>query len=332
MFASRLLPMALLLIATSVGVLCAGVDARAGTVLDRVREAGVVRCGATVRPALAFPGADQRWQGLETDVCRAVAVAVLGSDGRSEFRPDVAETDMRRVSTGQDDISFLTASEIVTDGLAGAVVPGPPVFYQTHAVMVHADAAAARLADLKDSMVCAEPGTGPERSLRAYFAARQIPFRFSMWQELEEMLDAYAVGRCPAVAGELTALAALKLNAEAAGHPSRILPDALAVFPVLATMPRGDAEWASIVGWTVQTLLAAEPPAMVARSSGGPALPIPGPAIGLSPGWQARVIAAVGDYADLYRRNLGSDSPLHLPRGVNARWDAGGLMCPPLVE
>ncbi len=327
MFASRLGSMAMVVV-----VLCAGANASAGTVLDRVREAGVVHCGATLRPGLAFPGADHRWQGLEIDVCRAVAVAVLGPDGRFEFRPDTAETDMRRVSAGGDDVSFLTAAEIVTDSLAGAVVPGPPVFYEPHGVMVHADARATHLPDLKDSMICAEPGTGPERSLHAYFAAKQIPFRFSMWQELEEMLDAYFVGRCPAIAGELTALAALKLNADAAGHPSRILPDALAVAPVLATTPRADAEWATIVGWTVQTLLAAELPARTRTAKSAATLPIAGPAIGLAAGWQARVIAAVGDYDDIYQRNLGSDSPLHLTRGVNARWDAGGLMAPAFVE
>jgi general L-amino acid transport system substrate-binding protein len=300
--------------------------ARAGAVLDRVRESGVVHCGAAERPGLAARGADGAWRGLEVDFCRAVAVAVLGPDGRSTFRPDVVESDMRRVTSGTDDVSFLTASEILTDRLAGAVIPGPPVFYEPHAVLVRADAHAARLPELEGSMICAEPGTGPERSVRAYFAAKHIPFRFSPWQETEEMLDAFAVGRCPAIAGELTFLAAFKLSADAAGHASRILPDALAVTPVLATTPRGDAEWSAIVGWTVQTVAAAEP------AAGTSALSISGAAIGLPEGWQGRVVAAVGTYADIYRRNLGSDSPLNLSRGVNARWDAGGLMCPAVVQ
>ncbi len=313
-------------LAIAVVVLWSSTEARAGAVLDRVRRAGVVRCGAVERPGLAARSAEGAWRGLDVDLCRAVAVAVLGPEGRPMFQPDVAESDMRRVSAGTEDLSFLTASEIVTDGLAGAVMPGPAVFYEPHGVLVRADARAARLPELEGSMICVEPGTGPERSLRAYFAAKHITFRFSMWQETVEMLDAFAVGRCPAIAGELTSLAAFKLSADAAGRKSRILPDSLAVAPVLATTPRGDAEWAVIVGWTVRTLLAAEPVAAAAPLS------IAGPAIGLAEGWQARVVAAVGSYADIYRRNLGSDSPFHLPRGVNARWDAGGLMCPAVVQ
>ncbi len=302
----------------------------AGSILDRVREARVVRCGGVSRPGLSAPGYGGAWEGLEVDVCRAVAVAVLGANGRAEFRPEVAESDMRRVSGGNDDVSFLTASEIVTDHLTGAVLPGPPVFYETHGVMVHADAHPTRLPELEGSMICAEPGTGPERSLHAYFAAKHLPFRFSMWQESEEMVDAYSVGRCPAIAGEMTTLAALKREADAAGHPSRILPDPLAVTPVLATTPTGDADWARIVNWTVMTLLAAETRA--GDPANARALPLSGGALGLSEGWQAAVVAATGDYLDIYRRNLGADSRLDLPRGVNALCDAGGLMCPPFVE
>ena len=320
---------ALLALAAS---LCVESDARAGAVLERVRQGGVVRCGGAVRPGLAFPGGDHAWHGLEADICRAVAVAVLGPKGRGVFRPDAAERDMHRVRAGEDDVSFLTASEIVTDALLGAVVPGPPVFYQPHGVMVHADSRAARLADLGGTMICAEPGTGPERSLHAYFAGRRIAFRFSMWQEAGEMMDAFNVGRCPAVAGEMTALAALKLNADAAGHPARILPDALAVVPIMAMTPRGDADWSAIVVWTVQTLLADEIRSASGAGQSAAALPLAGAALGLDAAWQARVIAAVGSYGDIYRRNLGSDSPFALPRGVNALWDAGGLLCPPFVE
>ncbi len=301
------LALALLLLATT---------AQAAT-LDRIREAGVLRCGGVPRAGLAAPGPNGM-TGLEVDLCRALAAAVLGDPARIEFHPYVLNQDFDRLRRGEDAVAFLTGSELLGNGLLDAVVPGPAVFHQTNGVMVPAGNPAQHLADLAGTMVCAEPGTGPERTLLAWFRSRGLPLRFSGWQEQEEMLDAFDVGRCPAVALDTTALAAERAAADP-GHPIRILPEPLSASPVLAVTGLDDARWAAVVGWTVQTLQQAD-----AR-----ALPVPGAGLGLAPDWQARVLAG-GTLADLVTRHLGGS--LKLPAGMEAAWQNGGLVMPAAAE
>ncbi len=284
--------------------------------LDRVRQDGVVRCGGTIRPGLAFPAPDGSWHGLEVDLCRAAALAVLGAPGRIEFHADAAGS-----QRGGDDIAFVTASEMLADGLLPALLPGPPVVFLTAGVLVPDGAPARHLADLAGTSVCAEPGTGPERSLLAWQAAHGMAMHFFMFQEADEMLDALYAGRCGAVAHEMPSLAALRLQAAQDGHPARLLPEPLAAAPVLAATPRADADWAADVTWTLATLQQPDPAA----------LPLAGAALGLPAGWQAAVLAA-GSYAVLYDRNLGAGSPLGLPPGLNAPWTQGGLLCPPVSQ
>ncbi len=342
----------LVLIAVAMGGLghgaCAATPDRATpdhATLQRIRADGVLRCGSVIRPGLAFPGADGIWRGLNVEICRAVAVAVLGPGARTEFHSYASDKDFGRVRRGDDELAFLTMSELAGNDLTGAVLPGPPVFYLSDGIMVWDTSPARHVADLAGVMVCAEPGTGPERTLAGYFRAHRLALNFSGWQEAEEMMDAFDVGRCPAIAQEVTALAALRLTSEAEGHPARILPERLSATPLLATTSlgdggltdgglidggRGDAGWSAVVAWTIATLLHADQ--TPDDGAGDDALAVRAPALGLEAGWQRRVIEAVGSYGTIYRDTLGEGSPLDLPRGLNAAWDQGGLLCPPAAE
>jgi general L-amino acid transport system substrate-binding protein len=113
---------------------------------------------------------------------------------------------------------------------------------------------------------------------------------------------------------------------------SRILAEPLSVFPLLATTPASDAQWARVVAWTVHLLQAAEQKETAWRAGAAKALPLTGPELGLDPAWRDKVLAAVGDYGAIYARNLGDASPFGLARGVNAPWTAGGLIAPPVAE
>lgn len=294
-----------------------------GATVDRVRAAGVLHCGGVPRPGLASPFTNGEMTGLEVDLCRAIAAAVLGDGAKIEFHPYALGQDFERLRRGDDAVAFLTGSELLANSLLDVVVPGPAVFHQTNGVMVPAGSRAGHLADLAGTMVCAEPGTGPERALLAYFRGHGLPISFSGWQEEEEMLDAFEVGRCPAVALETTALAAQRAGGEARGHPVRILPELLSASPVLTVSGLDDARWAAIVAWTMHAVMQ---PDTVSK-----ALPVLGSGLGLTPGWQARATAA-GAYASLAARNLGVQSPLQLPPALDAPWRDGGLLCPPNAE
>ncbi len=288
--------------------------------LARVMQAGVLRCGSAIRPGLAFPATDHSWYGLHVELCRAIAAAVLGDPGKIEFTGYALGRDFRRIGTGADDVAFLTTTELFANELFGAVLTGPTVYQLTTRLMVPDASPIHAIGEVGHTMVCAEPGTTAERALNAYAVRHQWTVNFSGWMELEEMMDAFAAGRCPAVVGEETALAALRLGAGQGGHPARILDEPLSAASIMAVTP-ADGPWSQVVTWSVDTVLAGD----------GSPLPVAGSWLGLDRDWQTR-IAAQGGFAAMMRRTLGEGSPLGLPPGLNAGWQQGGTMTAPSVE
>ncbi|MDR3570342.1 MAG: transporter substrate-binding domain-containing protein [Syntrophobacteraceae bacterium] len=304
----------------------------AGPVIDRVKARGAVRCGGVERPGLAFPDGHGHWKGLEVDVCRAVAVAVLGAPDRIEFHAYENPEGFEAVRNQQDDIFFLTGSEIVRQNLAGKVLPGPTVFVESQNVMVSDKSAVRDVADLAGDSICYMIGSPEEQSLNACFAGLHKQFFHRAFSEYGEMVDTYQVQNCHALAGEITYLAATRLDHGVNHLTSRILSQALAAYPIMSATGLTDAKWSAIVAWTVDTLISAERPKTPWSNSGAQAMPVLAPELGLGKGWQERVVKALGTYAELFARNLGSQSALKLDRGLNANQVNGGLLLAPFVQ
>jgi len=305
--------------------------AHAGSVTERVKKRGVVRCGSVERPGLAQASANG-WSGLTVDVCRAVAAAVLGSPDRIEYHAYETPKDFDAVRSQQDDVFFLTGTEINDEQLAGKVVPGPTIFIESDAVMVASASAARRVRDLAGDSICFMIGSSAERGLEAYFdASRQAWFRRA-FSEDGEMVDTYVVQNCHAIAGEITTLAEASLDRGVNRLTSRILPEPLTVFPVLASTGTSDAQWSALVAWTVHTLVSAERPETRWYAGGAGAMPVSAPELGLDKAWQSRVLAAVGNYGEMFERNLGKGSPLKLDRGLNTNMIHGGVILSPHLE
>jgi general L-amino acid transport system substrate-binding protein len=304
----------------------------AGSVLDKVRQTGVIRCGGEPRPGMVALRPDRTAAGLFLDICRAIGTAAFGPEGRFEFHQYDASNAYDGVRDGSDDVFFLDASEIVEEHLAGLVVPGPAVFYQTTAVMVAQSSPAQHVSDLAGQPICFSQGSNAHRHLEAWFAAHHLEFVRMAYQEDVELYDTYNVQVCRGLASEVTELAEVRLDGGVNNLQSRILPEPLAAFPILAATGTKDAEWAALVAWTVHTLMRAEVPTAEWAAGGLDSLIIAAPEFGLPKDWRKRVIDAVGTYDDIYRRNLGDGSPYKLPRGLNASWQAGGLMAAPYLE
>jgi general L-amino acid transport system substrate-binding protein len=318
----------------SILVCVTGRGAAAAGVVDRVKARGSVQCGGFERPGLAVPNSNTgAWEGLEVDVCRAVAAAVLGSADRISFHGYAGQAKTRLLAEGADDISFLTGTEIQANALSGRIIPGSAVFIESHALMVPADAGERQVADIPDgSGICFMSGSPLERSLPAYFGAlgkfwRPVPF-----SEDGEMIDAYNVQRCHAIAHELTTLATVAEQRGINNLESRILREPITTYPVLAATGTSDGEWSAIVAWTVYTLIAADRPSGKWVLGGVNAMPAPLTELGLRKSWQAGVVTSVGSYRDMFERNLGAKSPLKLPPGFNAALITGGTLVSPVLE
>jgi general L-amino acid transport system substrate-binding protein len=314
---------------TNVGLVS---TAQAGSVIDRVKARGVVRCGSAERPGLAQVDAQGHWAGLNVDICRAIAAAVLGSPDPVEFHGYETPKNFEAVWDGRDDVYFLTATEISEHHLAGKLVPGPTVFMESDAVMVASGSPVRHVDDLAGNGICYMIASSAERSLEAHFAATHKSWDHRAFSEEGEMNDTYNVQQCHAVAGEITTLAATRLDRGVNRMSSRILPEALTVFPVMAATGTDDGQWSALIAWTVATLVSAERPETKWYAGGVRAMPISAPELGLDRDWQRRVVGAVGNYGEIFQRNLGGRSPFKLERGSNANQIDGGLLLAPFIE
>jgi general L-amino acid transport system substrate-binding protein len=305
--------------------------AKAGPIVDRIKSSGVIRCGGVPRPGLVNRSADGAPSGLYLDLCRAIGSALLGPEGRIEFRPYDSDKAFARTTDGADDLFFLDGSDIADHRLAGAVTSGPTVYFVSTAAMVHGPAPIQQLSDLAGKSICFYQGDNAHLNLEASMADRRLDFVRMGYMEYGELRDAYNSGVCDAQVGESGDLAAARLE-EHSAPASRILTESLATFPVYAATPASDPQWSAIVAWSTYALQRAELPATPWTAEGLKSLGIDGRDFGLAEDWTKRVVGAAGSYADMYTRSLGEGSPLKLPRGPHAPAELGGLFVTPFRE
>ena len=313
-------------------VLAGAWRAEAGPVLDRIRHDGVVRCGGVARPGLFAIEDKGKASGLELEICRAITSVILGPNGRLEFRSYDSLKAFDSARDGADDLSFLTARELIENGLTDKMIPGPPIFIESSAVMVADEAPYQHVAELAEKPICFALLGRAQSHLSAWFDTRHLSFVRMGFQEDVEMNDAYNVHYCHGLAGEITTLAETRADAKGAKSAHRLLPELLASYPILAATSVRDGEWAAVVAWTIHSLMRADAPSSQWTTGGLDSLPIPGTGLGLPDGWQKRMVQLVGGYAQMYERTLGMESELKLPRGLNASLMDGGAMATPFSE
>jgi general L-amino acid transport system substrate-binding protein len=329
------------------GYVCPREGVAATSTLDRVRSGGELRCGILATP--------EDWNktdlhgpltALDAELCKAVTVAVLGAKGRLALQ--VFDTELQAeegLSQGKVDVVMGVSPE-ATAGWHWNIAFGPPVFYDGLGVLVRHDALVNSVKALGGLKVCVVEGTDNEKVLLARTVARGIAINPMPFQEEGEMDDGLAVRHCDAVSAYVSRLAQLKVTYARQLSRDRILPDLLTLAPVAPAYRRDDPQWASIVDWTVYVLIQAEASGVTRdnvvaqRASPDPVIQrllgvdwATSRALGLpAKDWSAQVIGVVGNYGEIYSRTVGDSSPLHMPRGLNALWNEGGLMHPLPVQ
>ncbi len=321
-----------------------GVGAQAQT-LAAIKQRGHLVCGVS-QGILGFSaqGPNSQWSGFDVDFCRALAAAIFNDADKVKFVP--LSTNDRFEALQQKKIDVLsrnstwTMAREVDLGLQFAAV----TYYDGQGFMTPRSRKIESALDLAGSKVCVQSDTTTELNLADYFRANGMAYEAVMGGSPDELITAYQAGRCNVITSDSSQLYALRLKAaKPADHI--ILPDLISKEPLGPAVRQDDDQWFNIVKWTAFALVNAEELGVTSKNireamtSSKPAVQRLlgrdgdyGQRLGLTTDWAVRMIALVGNYGEMFERNVGSKSPLGIPRGLNEPWTAGGIMYAPPIR
>jgi general L-amino acid transport system substrate-binding protein len=328
--------------ALTIAGLAAGMAA--ATTLDDVKNRGVLRCGSNEGLAgFAAPDANGVWQGFDVSLCRAIATAVLGDPQAVEFVPLTSQTRFTALAAGEVDVlvrnstwTYSRDTDLKLDFLGVN-------YYDGQGFMVRRDLGVTSAKDLDGATVCIQTGTTTELNLADFFRVNNITYEPVPVATNAEGQQQYLAGACDVYTTDISGLAATRATFEAPGDHI-ILPEVVSKEPLGPAVRHGDNEWADIVRWTLNAMIAAEElgvtSANVAELAAAPTANPEinrllgtegelGAMMGLPNDWAAKVIGAVGNYGEVFERNIGEATPVGLARGLNAQWTQGGLLYAP---
>jgi general L-amino acid transport system substrate-binding protein len=310
-----------------------------GPTLSAVRSRDAVICGAHPgAPGFNVLDSQGMHRGLDADTCRAIAAAALGDPAKARWIVLSSQARLPALQSGQVDVLPRTTTWTQTRDTANGLNFTAVNFYDGQGFMVRRSANVQRARDLAGATICVTSGTTNELNLADWSRSNNIQVQPLVFDQNEETRNAYNSGRCDAFTTDASQLAGIRT---ALRDPNEhvILPDIISKEPLAVAVRHGDDQWFDIVRWTVFALIEAEElgvtQANVDEMLNSPNPSIRrllgqagdhGPLMGVDRRWAYNAIKAVGNYGEMFERNLGSGSPIGLPRGVNALWTQGGLM------
>ena len=329
-------------LASLASILSMALPADAAT-LDDIRSQGVLTCGVSEGiPGFSSKAADGRWTGLDVDFCRALASAVLGDPAKVSFVPTSPEDRFSALAKRTVDILTRNTSWTFQREVEQKVVFPGVLYFDGQGFMVPKDLGLTSAAQLDGGKVCVLTNTTSRANAEAYFAKSGLKVELLEFAHRKEALDAYQAGQCDARTADRSALfGERQLLTDPSNH--MIFTETISKEPLGPVVLAGDAQWASVVRWVLFSLIAGEELGVTqaaAHKAGAAGLPSDqarfldesgklGTKIGLPPNWVTKVMQGVGNYADVFNRNLGTASDIGMMRGANALWKDGGLLYAP---
>jgi general L-amino acid transport system substrate-binding protein len=312
--------------------------ASAQATLNSVKQKGFVQCGSN--PGLAgfgVPDAQGNWTGFDVDFCRAMAAAIFDDPTKVRFIPLTAKDRFTALQSGEVDVlarnSTVTMSRDTQLGLEFPAIN----YFDGQGFMVRKKLGVSSAKELNGASVCTQQGTTTELNLADYFRANNMKYEVVAFATADETFKAYDSGRCDAFTTDASGLYAERLKASNADDHI-VLPEIISKEPLAIATRQGDAQWSDIVRWTHNAMLNAEElgvtKANVDQMKGSDNPEIKrllgtegkfGEAVGLTNDWAYRIVKHVGNYGEIFEKNIGEGSRLKIKRGQNALWTKGGL-------
>jgi len=326
----------------AVSALLLGSQAARGDTLDVVKQRGHVQCGVTTGFA-GFSAPDDKgvWRGLDIDFCRAVAAAVLGDAGKFKAVPLNSQQRFTALQSGE--IDLLARNTSVTqqrDTALGAIHAGIN-FYDGQGFLVHKSLGVTSAKELDQASICMQTGTSNENTMADWARANGISYRPVVIEQFNEVVKAFAAERCDAFTTDASGLASIRVSRMQDPDAYVVLPELISKEPLGPFVRQGDDAWLNIVKWTLHAMTGAEELGVTSANvdeslqSDNPAIrrllgvtPGAGKNLGLDEKWAYNIVKQVGNYGESFERNVGMESPLKIPRGLNALWNDGGLIYP----
>ena len=320
--------------------------ATSGSLLQTVQDRGTLNCGVNdAVPGFGFTDADGNFAGFDVDYCKAVAAAVLGDANAVTYRPLTAQQRFTALQSGEIDVLIRnTTFTSSRDGREGATFL-TTTYYDGQGMMVYADSGITSIDDMANLSVCVLSGTTTELNLAARFG--DTPFTPLTFDANDQLQAAFVAGQCDGWTSDRSQLAGVRSNfPESEGGPEAlvVLEEIFSKEPLGPVVVDGDSQWAQVVNWVVLATIQAEEwgltSADVASYDGDDSsirrflgLEIEtddgtttfDPGLGLPTDFATQVISQVGNYGEIFDRNVGAGSALGLSRGFNALWTDGGL-------
>ena len=312
----------------------------AGKTLEAIKQRDAISCGVNTGLA-GFGAADSqgKWSGLDIDMCRALAAAVLGNADKVRYVPLSAPQRFTALQSGEVDILSRNTSFTLTRDASLGLHLTAVTYYDGQGFMVPASANLKSAKQLKGATVCVQSGTTTEKNLTDFSRANKLDIKPVVFEKFDAANAAYFSGRCKAYTTDASSLASIRAKEAKNPKDHVILPELISKEPLGPLVRRGDDDWAAIVKWTIYGLIEAEEYGVTASNleklksdSTDPVVlrllgksDDTGKLLGLDRDWLARAIGAVGNYGEIFERNLGEKTPMGLKRGLNAQWNKGGL-------
>ncbi len=323
---------------------CVAVGTAGATTLDTVKQRGVLNCGSNTGLAgFGVPDAQGNWTGLDVDYCRAIAAAIFNDATKVKFVPLNANNRFSALQSGDVDVlvrnTTWTSSRDTQQGFNAAAVN----YYDGQGFLVRKSLKINSALELNDAAVCVQQGTTTELNLADYFRTNRMRLKTLTIQSLDETVKAYETGRCDAYTTDASGLYAARLKlAKPDDHV--VLPEIISKEPLASFVRHGDDQWFDIVKWVHFAMLNAEE-FNITKANVDEQLKSDNPEVrrllgveqnfgeqfGLTKDWIYRIVKLVGNYGEVFERNVGQGSPLKISRGLNALWNKGGIQYgPPL--
>ena len=332
-----------LMAAIAVGAACLVPQAEAGPSLDAVKARGELVCGVRGQTlGFAHPLADGKYVGLDVDVCRAIATAVLGNATRVKFVPLPAEKRFPALKAGEVDV-LVTGTTLTMSREVGQDFEFPAIYlYDGQGFLVPRKLGKRNLKDLNGVSICVAGGTTTERNLANHFRTAKMTYKPVVMEKVEDLRAAFFAGRCDVYSGDVLALYAARAAYAPIPQEYMVLPELISKEPLSPIVRRGDRQFADIARWAFLALVQAEESGITQRNVDDMAksdnddikrflgvTPGVGKALGLDDKWAYNIVKQVGNYGESFERNLGAGSQLRIPRGLNALWTQGGMQYSP---